>query len=178
MAARKKRKRGKPSPTVFEACSGSGCEITHRAARVSRVAFYPGFSYTTPSAINEASPVKKRSRAERREMGCRFEQIAYKTKKGVKKTKTIVADTRAECQDPGIPCPTKRQTCPVQLIFRRGQAMLRFCQQQKKAGYVIGVSSAKEAQKRAAAICKCWDDNGRSFDGCLPANTPLGGIDD
>lgn len=69
-----------------------------------------------------------------------------------------------------------RSTCPVQLIYKSGQPFLRFCLAQKRPGKVIPVSSASEAQRISAEVCKCWRKNRKQFGKCLPANTPLGGV--
>lgn len=69
-----------------------------------------------------------------------------------------------------------RSTCPVQLIYKNGQPYLRFCLAQKRPGKVIAVSSADEAQRVSAEVCKCWRKNRKQFGKCLPASTPLGGL--
>jgi hypothetical protein len=67
-----------------------------------------------------------------------------------------------------------RKTCPVQLIFDRGQPKLRFCLAQGRPGKVIAVSSAEEAQRVAGEACRCWARNRKQFGQCLPADAPLG----
>lgn len=78
---------------------------------------------------------------------------------------------------PAEPCPTDRATCPVQLLFKEGQAYLRFCRfkPNKKTvtgehktsdyvkgrgpgdkGYLVKVDSEREAARVAKAACECW----------------------
>jgi hypothetical protein len=64
-----------------------------------------------------------------------------------------------------------RKTCPVQLFYKRGQPMLRFCHKTKTAGRTLSVDSPQQAQRIASAACKCWtkshkDPKKRSFDKC------------
>lgn len=176
-------KGSKARPRVFEDCGGSGCKITRVAMRTQEPRTYPGFAYTTPSAINTASPIKPRTRTQRKKAGCKFAEVTYTGKDGTKKSKTIVVDSRAECQDPGVPCPPAnagqvRSTCPVQLFYRQGEMMLRFCRKPKQPGYVRRVASVREAQRVAAKACQCWEKNGRSFEKCVAdvGGGALGGV--
>lgn len=119
------------------------------------------------------------------------------------------------------PCPSLRSSCPVQLFYKKGQPKLRFCRVQprkkaklkpgekpkfvkakapKQKGFTVDVSSADDAQRIAAAACRCWkkspdgfeqvlvDAKGKSskvwrgsFESCAigkyePGAAPLGGV--
>jgi len=109
------------------------------------------FTYTSPSAV------PPRTNEERRTRGC--EEETYKTKKGEKKTKFTgrlkngTPDTF--CKPTSKPCGD-RSSCPVQLVWLRGQPHLRFCATQGQPGHVVQVENAKDAQALAAEACKDW----------------------
>jgi hypothetical protein len=161
---------------VFQDCGGS-CTIGETAIRTRSVATPPGFDYTTPNAINSASPIKPRTRTVRKQTGCTFATIEVTARKGKHKgelvRKEILVDKRPECQDSAKPCAgertEKKLNCPVQLFFRRGQAYLRFCTKQNTPGFIRPVKDAAEAQRIAAEACRCWLEKGKSFKACLPA---------
>ncbi len=72
------------------------------------------------------------------------------------------------------PCGTSkkmRKTCPVQLFYKGGQPMLRFCHKPKTPGRVLRVDTPQQAQRIASEACRCWqrshtDPKKRSFDKC------------
>lgn len=72
------------------------------------------------------------------------------------------------------PCGTARKTCPVQLVFDRGQPKLRFCRTKNEPGHLVAVSSAEEAQRIASEACDCWRKNRKSFKHCAVSSGPLG----
>jgi hypothetical protein len=168
--------KAKKTSRVFQDCGGS-CPIGQSVVRTRNVAFPPGFDYTTPSAINTASPIKPRTRTERKKTGCTFTTIEVTARKGKHKgavlKKEILTDKRAECQDPAKPCAgertEKKLNCPVQLFFRRGQAYLRFCTKKNTPGFIRPVKDAAEAQRIASEACRCWLEKGKSFKACVPA---------
>lgn len=82
------------------------------------------------------------------------------------------------------PCPSQRASCPVQLFFDRGTPKLRFCRVQpnkkkrlkpgekpkytkakapKQKGFTVEVSNGAEAQRIAAAACRCWKNSPDGF---------------
>jgi hypothetical protein len=77
---------------------------------------------------------------------------------------------------PPKPCQgtKKRKTCPVQLVFDKGQPFLRFCRKDNEAGFRIDVNSPGEATKQAKAACDHWVQHG-TFDTFFPENAPLRG---
>jgi hypothetical protein len=86
------------------------------------------------------------------------------TNRNVKKDKKTGKIT----ETPAVPCASKRTTCPVQLIYKDGQPMLRFCTKagNRRPGHVIPVNDAMEAQRIAAAACQCWKQHGGDFSRC------------
>lgn len=78
-------------------------------------------------------------------------------------------------QNIGKPCGQKRRGCPVQLVFRRGQAQLRFCKRagNKQYGYVVNVNSPQEAREAAAKACAVWKRDG-SFEKHFGPSQTLG----
>jgi hypothetical protein len=72
------------------------------------------------------------------------------------------------------PCSTARKTCPVQLVFDRGQPKLRFCSKQGEPGRLVSVASAEEARRVSIEACACWRKNRKSFKRCAVTSGPLG----
>jgi hypothetical protein len=67
-------------------------------------------------------------------------------------------------------CSKTRQSCPVQLIFKKGVPMLRFCMKSGK-NRVVPFKTAAEARKLARTACQCWTRSSknptkRSFERC------------
>lgn len=74
------------------------------------------------------------------------------------------------------PCATNRETCPVQLFFKKGVPHLRFCYEKGKPGFVHAVKDPIEAQKLAVKACECWSQT-RDFRKCARgAQMELGGL--
>lgn len=80
---------------------------------------------------------------------------------------------KKKCPEP-CQAVSKRKTCPVQLVFDRGQPFLRFCRAAKEAGYRVNVESSREAVSVAERACAHWKRVG-SFEGYFPSGTPLRG---
>lgn len=110
-----------------------------------------GFNYTTPSSQ------PPRSAADRRRYGC--EEISWTDSKGKKKKKFTgrLEDGRPDtfCKPTSKPCG-ERASCPVQLVWVKGQANLRFCVEPGKPGFLVPVASSREAQKLAKKACANW----------------------
>jgi len=110
------------------------------------------FTYTSPSAL------PPRTNDERRARGC--EEETYKTKKGETKTKFngLLKDSKRPdtfCKPTSKPCGD-RSSCPVQLVWLRGQPHLRFCATQGQPGHVVAVENAHDAQALATKACADW----------------------
>lgn len=172
-------KKGRSYPArLFDDCGGKGCKV--RAGGGYRLAdektrVFKDFNYTTPSAINEASPLKPSTPTVRmEERGCKWKTVRVVGKKGKNKGKVslkkVVTDKRPECQKSAPPCAraknTKtgkvepRKTCPVQLFWRYGKPFVRFCQTPNKPGFIKQVSSVEEAVKLSTKACQEWFDSG------------------
>jgi hypothetical protein len=133
------------------------------------------FEYTSPSAL------PRRSAEEKRDHGCieDWKTVQKGKRKGEKywgftgkycrqwedpdekepKKKRCVPGKEVPdpyCGSTTPPCSAERLGCPVQLIYLRGKPHLRFCQQKNERGYVVPVSSAEQAQRKAAKACKNW----------------------
>lgn len=83
------------------------------------------------------------------------------------------------------PCPSLRSSCPVQLFYKKGRPTLRFCRVQPnrkkklkpgekpkfskkehaptQKGFTVEVDSADDAQRIAAAACRCWKKSADGF---------------
>lgn len=66
----------------------------------------------------------------------------------------------------------KRQGCPVQLGFDKGQPFLRFCEVNGQAGPTVDVNSPAEAVAAANAACATWKATGKF---ALPEGAALKG---
>lgn len=74
----------------------------------------------------------------------------------------------------GTPCGSARTGCPVQLIYKQGKPLLRFCTTKNRPGHVIHVKDAKSAASWAKKACQDWEKNGRRFTSDV-TTLPLGG---
>ena len=86
---------------------------------------------------------------------------------------------RRAASPPGFSYTTKvgpcvigtRKSCPVQLVYKRGQPFLRLCREPERPGHLIPFRSVAQARKAAQEACRCWtrsskDRKKRSFDRC------------
>lgn len=157
MAKAKKKKSGKKgkreaiAPAYTLCIDGDpGCEKGKSLPRVGSVT-RGDFTYTTPSAQ------VPRSAADRRAYGC--VEADFKTAKGETKRKFTgrLKNGRPDtfCKTTSKPCGD-RASCPVQLVWVKGQPNLRFCRSQGDPGWLVPVGSAEEAQELAERACDQW----------------------
>jgi len=154
------KKREAIGPSYLLCIEGDeGCEAGKSLPRVGSV-IRDDFTYTTPSAQ------VPRSAKDRRAYGCTEHDVKNPKTKEVKRkfTGRLGPDNApglpegtpdTYCKTTSKPCGD-RASCPVQLVWVKGQPNLRFCRDQGEPGWLVPVSSAREAQELAEQACKEW----------------------